>query len=118
MKQLKKILFVFFTIVLSVSLVSCNGDEDEDMPAGPGENEVWMQNTSFVPATLTISTGTTVTWINKDNIAHTTTSNDGNWDSGTMNNGDTFSHTFNNTGTFDYICTIHPNVMTGQIIVQ
>lgn len=118
MNKIKNISLLVLTLLLSVSLMNCNGDDDADTGPTPGENEIFMINTTFDPPNLTISQGTTITWINQDNIAHTTTSNDGLWDSGTMNNGDTFSYTFDNTGTFDYRCAIHPNVMTGQIVVQ
>ena len=115
--NMKKLSVLFFiSLLMSVSLMNCNnGGEEEPMPE---DNEVWMQNTSFVPQSIIISPGTTLTWINQDNIAHTTTSDDGLWDSGTMNQGDVFEYTFTNVGTFAYRCTIHPNVMTGEIIVE
>src|SRR5262245_13593591 len=47
---------------------------------------------------LTISTGIQVTWINDDVMAHTVTSESGEFDSGTLVRGASFSHTFKNAG--------------------
>ena len=75
-----------------------------------------ITNFAFVPATVTISKGTTVVWTERDSgISHTVTG-DG-FDSGPLSQGDTFSQTFNDAGTFNYHCSIHPT-MTGTIIVQ
>jgi hypothetical protein len=65
---------------------------------------------------IIVKTGTTVTWQNKDNTQHTTTSDSpGVWDSGILSPGQSFSVTFNSTGTYTYHCNIHP--MTGTIEV-
>jgi plastocyanin len=89
----------------------------------PGANEVWMQNIAFVPASKTISVGTTITWTNKDNYPHQPTSGipnypDGIFKSGPMNNGDTYTYKFNTAGTFNYYCFIHGAMMTAKMIVQ
>ena len=72
---------------------------------------------AFVPQTLTVSVGTTVTWTNNDSSSHTITSNDNLFESGTMSKGASFNQTFNQKGTFNYRCSIHPS-MTGKIIVE
>ena len=72
---------------------------------------------AFGPATLTVKTGTTVTWKNNDDIAHTVTSDDGTtFDSGTLAAGASFSFTANTGGTYAYHCTIHSG-MTATLIV-
>ena len=72
---------------------------------------------AFVPQTLTVSVGTTVTWTNNDSVSHTITSNDNLFESGTIAKGATFSHTFEQKGTFNYHCSIHIS-MTGKVIVE
>ncbi len=72
---------------------------------------------AFVPQTLTVSVGTTVTWTNNDSVSHTVTSNDDLFASGTIAKNATFSHTFEQKGTFNYHCSIHPS-MTGKVIVE
>lgn len=112
---IKSIVSFIFLVVILFAFVNCNGDDDD--PVTRGDNEIWMQNTAFVPGNLTVSVGTTVTWTNRDNMAHNTISNDGLWNSGTLNSGGTFSFTFTDEGTYGYVCTLHPG-MTGLITVQ
>ncbi|MCC3769165.1 plastocyanin [Streptomyces sp. UNOC14_S4] len=67
----------------------------------------------FNPAEAITSAGSVVTWTNKDDPAlqstHTTTSNDGLWDSGPLNAGNAFTHPFTDPGDFSYHCAIHPS---------
>jgi plastocyanin len=83
----------------------------------PGVNEVWIQNFGFNPVTITVAAGTTITWTNKDNVAHTVTSTTGIFDSGSFGTNGTYVHTFSTAGNFPYYCTIHP-YMTGTVIVN
>ena len=83
----------------------------------PAHDNVDISGFAFVPSTLTVSVGTTVTWTNNDSVSHTVTSNDNLFESGNLAKGATFSHTFNQKGTFNYHCSIHPS-MTGKIIVE
>lgn len=82
----------------------------------PGANEVWIQGMAFTPVALTVVTGTTIVWTNKDAISHTVTSDAGLFDSGPIKSGDTFSYTFSAVGAYTYHCSIHPTMM-GSIIV-
>ncbi len=92
---------------------------------GPSTNQVFMQNILFNPSTLTVARGTTVTWVNKDPVDHTTTSNPGSgqpWHSGLLTSGGTFSVMFNTPGTYLYYCMVHATptsgAMRGTIVVQ
>ena len=71
----------------------------------------------FRPATITINVGDTVTWRNTDDVPHTSTSEDGVWDSGALAAGEEFSFTFEEAGTFPYFCEFHPG-MEGTVVVQ
>jgi plastocyanin len=79
----------------------------------------------FVPDTLNVSTGATVTWTNDDTTLHTATSGSpegggasgSEFDSSYLAAGKTFQHTFASAGTFDYYCTLHP-FMTGKVVVR
>ncbi|MEO8148754.1 MAG: plastocyanin/azurin family copper-binding protein [Bacteroidia bacterium] len=95
----------------------CKKSSDTTTMSGPGTNEVWMQNTAFNPSSITVAVNTTITWTNKDGMAHTVTSNTGLFDSGTINGGGTYSHQFTTAGTFSYKCSFHSG-MTGVVIVQ
>lgn len=86
-------------------------------PAAPvGANAVTIQGFAFSPATITVKVGTTVTWTNRDQDAHTVTASNGPFKSKTLNTGDTYSYTFTAAGSFDYLCTIHP-FMTAKVVV-
>lgn len=82
------------------------------------QQEIEIENYAFKPAQLTIVAGTKVTWINKDKIAHTATSDEKRFESGLISPGAAgFSYTFTAPGTYAYHCTPHPK-MTGVIIVK
>ena len=100
-------------IILLVLINSCSQKET----LKPGTNQVFMQNMAFTPPTITVTTNTTVTWTNQDNMTHTVTSDNNLFNSGDINPGATYSRQFTTAGTFSYHCTIHPS-MTGTIVVQ
>lgn len=82
----------------------------------PGANEVWIQNMTFNPTTISVMAGTKITWTNKDAIGHTVTSDTGLFDSGTVAANGTYQYTFSAAGTFAYHCKIHPS-MTATVTV-
>jgi plastocyanin len=82
-----------------------------------GANEVLIQNMAFTPATITVNAGTTVTWTNKDAIAHTVTSDNGLFNSGNIGSNGTYSYTFPAAGSFPYHCSIH-TTMKGTVVVN
>lgn len=79
--------------------------------------EVKIDNFSFGPVVLTVTAGTTVTWINSDDIPHTVVSTEGVFKSKVMDTDEKFSYTFSKAGTFPYYCSIHPK-MTGKVVVR
>jgi plastocyanin len=65
-----------------------------------------------------VAAGTTVTWVNQDDIPHTVVSTDGKtFRSRVLDTGDRFSFTFARPGAFGYYCSIHPH-MTGKVLVK
>lgn len=78
---------------------------------------VHIKGFKFVPATLSIKTGTTVKFINDDQDAHTATALDKTFDSGGLDTSDVWSHTFAKPGTYSYFCAVHP-YMKGVISVS
>src|SRR5215218_3484754 len=81
------------------------------------DTTVSIQDFSFDPGQITVAPGTTVTWTNEGPSPHTTTADDGSWDSGTLQQGEDFSFTFDEPGTYTYHCSIHPD-MTASIKVS
>lgn len=88
-------------------------------PATSGEGvEVEIEDFAFVPGTITIKAGTTVTWTNKDNVGHTATSDDGVFDSGMLGKGSSYSYTFTTAGTYGYFCTPHPYMVATIVVTE
>jgi 3',5'-cyclic-AMP phosphodiesterase len=85
--------------------------------AKPGANEIFIDNFSFSPASITVPVGTKLTWTNKDDVPHNVVSNEGSFSSKALDTDDKFSFTFEKAGTYDYYCSIHPR-MTAKVIVQ
>ncbi|MEM3154122.1 MAG: cupredoxin family copper-binding protein [Candidatus Woesearchaeota archaeon] len=88
-------------------------------PSEPKTVNVDIVNFAYVPASVKIRVGDTVTWKQVDRIKHTVTIVSGpeSFDSGLLSAGQTFSHTFTKPGTYVYKCTPHPR-MTGEIVVE
>ena len=63
--------------------------------------QIKIDNFSFAPATLTVPVGTTVTWVNQDDVPHNIRSSEGNiLRSPVMDTDQKFSYTFTKAGTY------------------
>ena len=121
--------FVVRTAVLGVAVAVLLGPSAtplaaQSKTAAPGTRsanvespQVAIGNFAFSPATLTVPSGTTVTWTNQDDMVHTVTAADRAFSSKGLETGDTYAHTFTAPGTYTYFCALHPR-MTATVIVQ
>ena len=75
-----------------------------------------IENFSFAPENLTVPVGTTVTWVNGDDIPHTIVLSDKSFHSKPLDSGDKATFTFAKAGEIPYFCGLHPH-MTGKITV-
>jgi plastocyanin len=85
-----------------------------------GGNSITIKNFAFYPSSLTVKTGTVVTWVNQDGASHTIVSDTGSpaaFSSDSLSTGASFPFTFTQAGTYTYHCSFHPS-MKGTIIVQ
>ena len=87
------------------------------VPAQDPTNVVTIDNFTFSPKDLTVAVGTTVKWVNHDDIPHLVVNKDKAFRSKALDTDDSFSHTFASAGTFDYFCALHPH-MVGKVIVK
>ena len=78
---------------------------------------VTIDNFVFEPERLTVKAGTTVTWINRDDIPHTVVAKDRLFKSKVMDTDESYSFTFSTPGEYAYFCSLHPH-MTGTIVVE
>lgn len=93
---------------------------EQTAPSGQAQTvKVDIAGFKYVPASVKIKVGDTVTWTQVDTVSHTVTIVSGpeSFDSGLLRVGQTFSHTFRKPGTYSYKCTPHPN-MRGEVIVE
>jgi len=86
-------------------------------PADAPQVEVKIDNFTFAPGTITVAAGTTVRWVNHDDIPHNVVSTDKSFKSKVLDTDESFTYTFTKAGTYDYFCSIHPK-MTGKVVVQ
>ncbi len=70
----------------------------------------------YQPATLTITAGETVRFVNRDQEAHTITASDNSFDSAGVDTNGAWTHRFTRPGRYTYFCELHP-YMKGTIIV-
>jgi amicyanin len=83
----------------------------------PTGTTIAIDNFTFGPNVLTVKAGTTVTWVNRDDIPHTIVDKNRKvFRSKVLDTEETFSFTFAQPGTYDYFCGLHPH-MTGQVVV-
>jgi len=85
--------------------------------AAQDANVVTIDNFTFSPKDLTVAVGTTVKFVNHDDIPHTVVEKNLSFRSKALDTDDTYSYTFATAGSFDYFCGLHPH-MVGKIIVK
>lgn len=83
----------------------------------PSAIEIKIDNFSFMPQDTTVAPGTTITWINRDDVPHTVVSTNGKFKSKALDTDDKFAFTFSEPGTYEYFCSVHPK-MTAKVIVK
>jgi amicyanin len=102
--------FAGLAAILGLSLVASGGGALAD------DATIKIANFTFDPPTLTVKAGTTVTWVNADDIPHLVSEKDGKFRSPALDTDEKFSQTFPTAGTVEYFCIIHPH-MTGKVVV-
>lgn len=80
----------------------------------PNGNAMQSNVGFFIPLNLQVKIGTTVVWINNDNVLHTVQSQDlegnptGLFNSNVLKTGEDFRYKFEESGAYAYFCTLHP----------
>jgi plastocyanin len=97
-------------LLLPLLGVACGGSSP---PAPAAAGHVDVLDNKFVPQTINVAPGDTVTWDFKGAVVHNVTGEG--FDSGNKKTG-TFEHQFNSAGDYPYVCTIHQG-MKGTVTV-
>ena len=97
---------VSWLVVVAVLGAAAAGAAWFTRPAG-GPATVLVMDGSFSPATLAVRAGTTVRWVSRSQILHTTTSFDGLWDSPNISHDQSYAFTFATPGEYRYLCRQH-----------
>ncbi|HYP24922.1 MAG TPA: plastocyanin/azurin family copper-binding protein [Actinomycetota bacterium] len=119
-------------LLVALALAACSGGGSSD-----GATVDMLEGQRFEPETLTVETGTTVTFVNDSAEAHTVTAVDGvpvyfssggfesedeardNLADALIGQEDTYEVTFDEPGTYEYVCIPHEDQgMTGTIEVE
>ena len=90
--------------------------EESTTPAPNDTTTVEIRNNAFNPAQLNVAPGTTVRFVNNDNVPHTATADNGAFDTKELPPGYSMDVFLDGEGTVPYHCELHPE-MKGSIVV-
>jgi plastocyanin len=83
-------------------------------PAFAAPHRVVIEGMRFTPQVLQVRPGDTITWENRDMVAHNVTARTGSVRSGDLQPGQSWRYKVERGASFDYLCTLHP-MMTGRV---
>ena len=115
--------FIYGLAVLTIAITLPNAfaeDQNISIPSGSSVPGCEETNACYLPPSVTVHPGNTVTWSNDDSAAHTVTSGippvgDEIFDSGLIIAGSTYSYKFDTLGDYPYFCIVHP-WMKGNVL--
>ena len=100
------------------SLFAVAGEMTDASTGNAKENKIEIKDFAFNPQTITVKSGETVTWINRDEEPHTIVSVGKQFKKSTaLDTDQEFTLAVGAPGTYDYFCSVHPK-MTGTIVVE
>jgi plastocyanin len=125
LQRINAAMTVVRTVALAASLLASANPRTSAVASEPAQQaahapaavEVKIDNFSFAPKETTVAAGTTITWINHDDIPHTVVSTEKVFKSKVLDTDEKFSYTFSKPGTYPYFCSVHPH-MTGTVVVK
>jgi plastocyanin len=107
--------------VSTITVTGAGSQTTSGTSATPGTLAISMNANSFSPNTVTINSGTVVTWTNTDSMNHTVTADNGSYNK-SLAPGESYSLTFTIRGEYKYYCALHGAAggvgMSGKIIVE
>jgi plastocyanin len=105
-------------LAAALALVLCSVAFAASVVKRPTTHTVTIEGMKFRPQALTVASGDSIVWINKDLVPHTATSATGGvFDSKLIAPDKSWRLTIRTKGTFAYLCTYHP-AMKGSLRVE
>ena len=130
MKRKKKCFGVLAAVMMLVwtgpAIAHDECDDDPPKPAAVAESarpqpvgNVTIRLFQFQPERIEVKPGTTVSWVNEDEILHTVTAEtkENGFAASLEGKGRSFSFTFSQPGTYSYFCERHEH-MRGEVLVR
>jgi plastocyanin len=114
--EIKRIAYLFF-VPFAAGIVVAAAISFPVVSAQLKDTKLEVENYSFLPKSVAVKAGTTVTWTNEDNTPHTVASSTKLFKSKALDTTDSFSYTFTTPGVYQYFCSLHP-FMTGTVVVE
>jgi plastocyanin len=106
----------FALVTAAVVAVAAGCGNDGPSVAVKTNRITMVKSYRFSPDRIRVAAGSTVTWTNEDNFTHTVRI-DGQADE-RVDRGKSVSIRFPKPGTYHYVCTLHSQDMSGEVIVQ
>src|SRR5262250_3293114 len=114
----KKAVLLTILVVLNFCLAAWGNDMAGGAAAGQRQNKIEIKDFMFNPPTITVKSGETITWINRDEEPHTVVSVGKQFQkSPALDTDETYTIVAGAPGTYSYFCSVHPK-MTGTIVVE
>jgi len=109
-------------IILDLKTLDLGGMIESDAPLTPKTFQIIIPDGNYdlanagfyIPLNAEVKIGTTIVWINDDEVLHTIQSQNGEgkiiglFNSAPLKTGERFAHTFDELGVYNYFCTLHP----------
>ena len=113
----KKAILLTVLVVLNFCLTAFGTGMAKGAAVSEAKNKIEIKDFMFKPPTITVKSGETITWINRDEEPHTIVSVEKKFQkSSALDTDQQFTITAGEPGTYEYFCSVHPK-MTGKIVV-
>jgi plastocyanin len=113
----KKAILLTALVVLNFCVAAFGTRMAKGAGVSEAKNKIEIKDFMFNPPTITVKSGETITWINRDEEPHTIVSVEKKFQkSSALDTDQQFTITAGEPGTYEYFCSVHPK-MTGKIVV-
>ena len=117
------VLFRIGIVLVNAHISNAANTNTANLPTQSGNVILTIFNEEFHPNIIVITSGSKITWVNHDPMAHTVTEGQHaspiqhGFNSGILPAGKSWSYVFSTPGTYLYTCEFHPN-MNARVIVK